>query len=199
MFGLFVNLTDRLVVVVGSGEVGLRKVKALRAAGAVVRVVTLEERPDDVEVDVQWLTGPYEAHHLDDAALVIAAGPASVNARVVANARSRGIWACDAANPAAGDFITPASVRRGEVVVAVTTGVPALTKALCERLEEEIEPGWGEWAEILAELRPRILALPAERREVLWVALTAAKWLTRLAESGVVAVRTEMEGLLGED
>lgn len=195
MFGLFLKLDDRLAVVIGGGPVGRRKAQALLDAGAAVRLVCLEERPVDAGA-VEWLTQPYEARHLDGASLVIAAATRGVNARVIADARARGVWACDAAEPGEGDFVTPATVRRGEVVVALTTGVPALTRRLRERLEGEIGPEWATWAVLLAGLRPRILsAVPEPRREELWRALTDGAWLDRLRD-GDAAVAAEMEELV---
>jgi precorrin-2 dehydrogenase/sirohydrochlorin ferrochelatase len=198
MFGLFVNLKDRLAVVVGGGPVGRRKAQALLAAGARVRVVCLEPRPPDAgDERLEWLQESYESRHLAEAVLVFAAAPSEVNAQVVAAARAQGVWVCDATDPDNGDFVTPATVRRGNVVVAVTTGVPALTRALRERLEEFVDPEYEQWAAILAELRPRVLAeVPADHQAALWRELTGGEWLARLREAGTVAVRAEMEARL---
>jgi len=86
VFGLFLKMHGRLAVVVGGGEVGRRKLKALRAGGANVRVVCLEARAYEDD-GVEWLTQPYEARHLGGASLAIAAATREVNARVVADAR----------------------------------------------------------------------------------------------------------------
>jgi precorrin-2 dehydrogenase/sirohydrochlorin ferrochelatase len=182
VFGLFLKMRGRLAVVVGAGSVGRRKAEALRSAGATVRVVSLEARPDGVE-GVEWLTQAYEGRHLDGASLVFAAATRQVNARVVADAKQRGVWVCDAVTPKNGDFVTPATVRRGQVTVAVSTGVPALTKRLRQRIEAEVGPEWATWAALLAALRPRVLAdVPKERREALWEALTSDEWPARLRE-----------------
>src|SRR3954469_2797523 len=135
----------RLAVVVGGGSVGRRKMQLLRSAGATVRVVCLEARPDGVE-GVEWLTEAYESRHLDGVSLAFAAATREVNARVVADAKGRGVWVCDAVAPEHGDFVTPALVRRGDVTVAVSTGVPALTKHLRQRIESEIGPEYATWA-----------------------------------------------------
>lgn len=191
MFGLFLKMRGRLAVVVGGGAVGRRRAQALLAAGAAVRLVCLEGRPEAAAIE--WLTQAYEPRHLEGASLVFAAATREVNAQVVADARALGVWACDAAEPDHGDFVTPATVSRGDVVVAVSTGVPALTRRLRQRLEGEIGQEYAAWAALLAGLRPRILAeVPEQRREALWQALTDDGWLSRLRQ-GDAAVAAEME------
>jgi precorrin-2 dehydrogenase/sirohydrochlorin ferrochelatase len=188
VFGLFLKMHGRLAVVVGGGSVGQRKMRGLRSAGAAVRVVCLEAKPDGVE-NVEWRTEAYEARHLAGASLAFACAPRAINERVVADARERGVWVCDAVTPEHGDFVTPAVVRHGDVRLAISTGVPALTRRLRERLAAEYGPEWGEWAALLAALRPRVLAdVPAGRREALWEALTAPDWPARLrADEAAVA------------
>jgi len=156
MYPVFLDLKDRLVVVVGAGPVGGRKVAGLLAAGAKVRVVCLERAPIP---GVEWLSEPYRADHLDGACLVFAAANPQVNAQVVADARARGIWVCDAAAGSQGDFHTPAVYRRGPLVVAVgTTGLaPSIAAALRDHLAAQIGP---EWLERLAQAPERKLPAP---------------------------------------
>src|SRR4051794_7784880 len=102
MFPVFIDLTNRLAVVVGGGPVGRRKTAALRRAGARVRLVCLEPRPAEmVDEGVDWLVESYAPHHLDGAALVFAAGPPALSERVVADARARGTWVNSASEPKA--------------------------------------------------------------------------------------------------
>ena len=112
MFPVFLDLTGRLAVVIGGGAVGQRKLAGLRAAGARVRVVCLEARPADLYPEIDWITGNYQASHLEGAALVLAAASPEVNARVVHDARSHGLWVMDAGDPGRGDFHVPAVLRR---------------------------------------------------------------------------------------
>jgi siroheme synthase-like protein len=195
-FPAFLNLAGRLALVVGGGPVGRRKAAALRAAGARVRLVCLEGPPSGpADPNLHWLTEPYRPSHLDGATLVVAAGPPEVNARVLADARARGLWASSASDPGAGDFILPATVRRGEFVLAVSTGgaAPGLARAVRRRLEAEFDESFAAWVELLAQLRPLVLRLPdARRRRALFARLCAWEWLERLRRDGADEVRAAM-------
>ncbi len=195
MFPIVLNLSSKLVVVIGGGTVGARKAAASLASGAVVRVVdprvALALPPEVVH-----LSASYQADHLDGAALVFACATSEVNAQVVSDAHTRGIWVNAATSPGEGDFTLPAVVRRGELTLAVSTGgaSPALARKIREKLEAEYDEAFAEWVALLAEVRAEVLATvpdEARRRELLdgfadWV------WLARLRAEGADKVREAM-------
>jgi precorrin-2 dehydrogenase/sirohydrochlorin ferrochelatase len=164
------DLTGRLVVIVGGGNVAMRKTIGLLAAGAGrVRVVSPKFHAQ-LPVGVERVVGEYEAGHLDGAALVFAATDnAQVNAAVVADARHRGIWV-NRADSDDGDFSTPAVLREDAVTIAVATaGSPAIAATIRDQIKQTLDGRWGALAEAMKNLRPIILAakLPEEvRREL---------------------------------
>lgn len=197
MYPLLLNVGNRLAVVVGGGDVGLRKARGLYEAGARVRLVCLEPCPaDGLNGRLEWVTASYSKHHIEDAALVIAAAPPDVNQAVAADARELGIWVNVASDPSLCDFVLPATVRRGDFLLAIGTGgsAPNLAQRVREQLELAFDKAFGEWVDLLAELRPlvreRILA--AENRAAILHALSDWGWLEQIRTHGSDQVRFEM-------
>lgn len=190
MFPISLHLAGRRVLVVGHGAVGQRKAAAARAAGA------------DVQVVDPALNAPYGPEHLDGVQLVFACAGPEVNARVAADARSRGVWVCSASDPDAGDFTLPAVVRTGALTLAISTGgaAPALARRIREKLEAEFDAAFADWVQVLEELRAEAMIAisdPKRRRELLddfadW------PWLEQLRREGTEAVRNAMRAMLCE-
>lgn len=203
MFPVCLDLSGRLVVVIGGGPVGLRKAEAALRAGALVRLVCLEPRPSNLtDPRLSWIVAPYEPEHLEGAALVFAAGPPEISARVCADARQRGTWVNAASGPEPGDFHLPATIRRGELLVAVSTGgaAPGLARQVRDRLAEHLDDALTDWIALLAELRPLIRErVPQEEaRRALFAELAGWGWLDRVRSQGSEAVRAEMLDLISK-
>lgn len=162
------DLKDRLCVVVGGGEVGMRKVRGLLAAGATVRLVDPAFAEDKaVPEGIEVRSHPFVPADLDGAFLAFAAtNDRDTNAFVAQCARTKGGLVSIADDRKGSDFALPAVLRRGGVTIGVSTGglSPALAVVLRDHLEESLDPGWAEAVDIAAALRRNRLT-PQQKSE----------------------------------
>ncbi|MEX2468920.1 MAG: siroheme synthase CysG [Pseudohongiellaceae bacterium] len=160
---IFVNIRGRKCVVVGGGEVALRKATLLARAGAALHVVAetvapaLERFCGEHGATVEYRR--FADDCLDGAVLVVAAtDDRAVNARVSAAARQRNIPVNAVDQPELCTFIMPAIVDRSPVIVAISTGgaSPILTRQLKELNEVMLPDGIDKLAELLREQRTTV-------------------------------------------
>jgi siroheme synthase-like protein len=196
-YPLMLDVTDRLVVIVGGGAVAVRKAKGLIDCGA-KRVRCVSPKFDAGMPDVvQRIEGHYEPRHLDGATLAFAAtDDPAVNAAVVRDGRERGVLvnradATDDGEP--GDFATPAKFVDGAVTVTVSAGgSPALAALIRDGLNARWDPRWTSMAEAMQMIRPMILAhadLARRRRQQIFHELATEESLTIVAERGTDGLR----------
>ncbi len=159
-FPIFLDLTNRPCVVVGGGPVAARKVEGLLEAGASVTVVSPSlSAPLEAlakEGRIRHVGREYGPGDLIGCQLAfVATDDGEVNAAVGREGRERAVWVNAADDPARCDFILPAILRRGELVVAVATGGanPALSRAIREELEAYFTEDYAVLAQIMAEVR----------------------------------------------
>ena len=174
LYPLFADLEGREVLVVGGGEVALRKIEALLHAGArvVVNAHALHPTLTDWLADgrLHRRAGSFDAAWLDDAwLLVVATDDADFNAQLATLAHARNTFTNVVDDACLSSFQVPALVERGPLVVAVSSGggAPMLARRLCQWLETELDPALGELAGLFARHRVAIRnAMPtlAQRR-----------------------------------
>lgn len=160
-----IGLQSQQAVVIGGGNVAARKVEGLLAADAQVRVISPALSPELELLDdtgrIICLRRAYQEGDLQDAYLVIAAtDDTSVNHAVWREATKLGCLINVVDDPQHSTFILPAVVQHGDLTIAISTGggSPALARRLRERIETFIGPEYGILTDVLAELRPELIA-----------------------------------------
>lgn len=120
------DVRGRTCVVVGGGKVGARKVRNLLRAGAEVTLVS----PQAIEElagmagsgKVRWVREPFREDQLRGVFLAVAATDNDeVNARLVQEARGRGVLVCDASSAERSEVIFGAIHEGSGFTVAVFT------------------------------------------------------------------------------
>ena len=155
-------------VIVGGGSVAERKAKALLESGARVRIVASSPSAAVRELAGERCTVEARAFAPSDVSpdgtpgrttLVIAATDrADVNARVVDAARALGVLVNVADDPGAGSFVTLATHRAGDLVVAVTAGgVPGVAARVRDAIGLRFDARYATAVSALARLRRRLL------------------------------------------
>ena len=176
-FAAFLDLHERIALVVGGGRVAERKVETLLRSGARVRVVAprIGERlaARIGEGVLEHRAREYETGDLEGAAIAIAAtDDAQVNARVAEDARARGVLVNVADFPPASTFIMPAVVDRGAMQIAISTAgaSPVLAKRVAHLVESAVPEPFARLAEFAALYREQVHArIPvAESRRRFW-------------------------------
>jgi len=172
---IFLNVRDRLCVVVGGGEVAARKVALLREAGARVRVIALELGEGLAELkargEIAFRQGGFEEEDLEGAHLVVAAtDDRAVNEQVSRLARGQRIPVNVVDQPDLCTFVVPSIIDRSPVVAAVSTGgaAPVLARLIRARLETLIPASYGRLAALSARFRDKVKAHfpnPPDRRK----------------------------------
>lgn len=172
-YPIFLDLRDRPVIVIGGGEVALRKVAGLLDAGANVTVVSPYLHPNLVALlgqgRITHVSSQYRRGDLEGYALAfVATDDPSVNASVASEGRERGVWVNAVDDPKHCDFIAPSVIQRGDLVVAISSGggSPAATRKIREELEgflgEEYALLLDIASEVRAELREKGVSTDAE-------------------------------------
>ncbi len=159
-FPAFFNLSAQKVLIVGAGEVALRKLTLLARTGAEITVVAPRMLPEFVERaaagKISVAVREFVPSDLDGMRLVIVAtSRRAVNRWIAALSESRAIPVNVVDDREASRFIVPALIDRDPVLVAISTGgtSPVLARRLRERLEALIPKRLGELSLWLRALR----------------------------------------------
>ncbi len=168
-FPVSLELSGRRCVVFGAGPVAQSRAAALLDAGAVVTVIAR----------------PHEDGDLAGAFLAVAAtGDAAETAGIFAEAEREGVLLNAVDDPAHCHFAVPAVLRRGDLVVAVSTGgrAPGYAGRVRDELAHAVGAEYGTLLDLIAAVRAE---LPAE-----W----ADKWRDALDHDLIGLVRAGRTG-----
>ena len=170
-FPVNLNLVGRPVLVVGGGRIATRKVEQLLAAGADITVIAPAIVDDLLALPVTIEQRDYAAGDATRFRLVITAtGNVTVDQGIFDECEEAGIWVNSADDPDRCSFTLPATVRRGPLMVTVSTGgaSPALASWLRARIEEAIGPEFVEIVASLALERARVHAAGESTENIDW-------------------------------
>ena len=146
-YPVLLELESKNVLVVGGGKVAQRKVETLLEYGALLSIVS-KELTDNLEVlvevqKVHLLGDEFNDKHLDNIFLVVAAtNDKQLNHRVSESAKKRGLLINAVDQPPDCNFIVPSIIKKGDLLISISTS--GKSPALAKRLREEMETQFGK-------------------------------------------------------
>jgi precorrin-2 dehydrogenase/sirohydrochlorin ferrochelatase len=159
----FLDVAQRKCIVIGGGEIADRKVSQLIQTNATVVVVSpsastyIQDLADHGKIT--WIQRHYESGDLVGSFLTIAAtDDPSVNQQVHDEAKQERILINVIDVPELCDFIAPATVERGQITVAISTGgaSPALARKIKEAIEHSAELTWADTTQVVTNVRSEL-------------------------------------------
>jgi precorrin-2 dehydrogenase/sirohydrochlorin ferrochelatase len=158
------DIRNRICLVVGGGSVGTRKAARLASCGARVTVIspiaTAKLRKLAEAGTIALNTRSYRSADLKGAFLVIGAtDDEKLNRKISRDAAKRNILCNIADRPEVCSFVLPSIVRRGDLVITISTSgkSPALAKKLRKTLEEQFGKEYAALLQLLGAIRQRLL------------------------------------------
>lgn len=162
-YPISLNVRGRKCVVIGGGQVALRKVRTLLEHGANVAVISPElcaglgQLADKDSIHV--LNRVYQEGDLTGAFITIAAtDDSSVNQQVIGEARRKAVMINVVDDADNSDFIAPSYLQRGDITIAVSTAgrSPALARKIRTVLEKEFTDEYASLAQLVSEVRDEL-------------------------------------------
>lgn len=184
IFPISLKLQQQRCLIVGGGQIALRKATLLHKAGAIIDVVAPEIDSQLLEVVENsaghHLQALFDVQHLDTIyRLVIAATDnAEVNRTVFEQCEARNILVNSVDDIPNCRFMVPAIIDRSPLLVSVASNgaSPVLSRQIRTQLETSIPHGMGKLAAFSGDWRQRVKAKiqnPDERR-IFWENLYAS-------------------------
>jgi siroheme synthase-like protein len=153
-FPIILSLHNRRILVVGGGKVATRKILKLLEAQAKITIVAPELEPELLELskhsDLQWRKGLFKPEQIKGFDLIIAAtNDHEVNLEVVNVAHEAKVLVNSVEEACFSDFLFPALIRRGDLLIAISTSGkrPALARKIRQELEFLFNQGYGDYVD----------------------------------------------------
>ncbi len=202
---VFLNVKQRLCLVVGGGEVALRKASVLSEAGARLKIVAPALISEFSALPgILHIAGNFQPEHLQGVVLVIAATDDNqVNEQISNLASAQNIPVNVVDNPPLCSFIMPSILDRSPLMVAFSSGgaSPVLIRMLRSKLETLVPQNYGRLAAFSARFREAVKArivIPGKRR-IFWEKIFEGAVAEKVLEGDEITAADMLENLLQKE
>lgn len=169
------NLDNMEIIIVGGGSVALRKCKNFLEFGKNVTILSPEIDDDFLELGnkVDLINDVFKEEYLNEFDVVIAAtDDKCINEEIASICRKKSKLVNVADSRDLSDFTVSSYVKRGDLLIGISTGgkAPALSAKIKKEIESIYDESFEEFVDILGLLREKIIKKyedKSERKKVL--------------------------------
>jgi uroporphyrin-III C-methyltransferase / precorrin-2 dehydrogenase / sirohydrochlorin ferrochelatase len=202
---IFFNINNRHCVVIGGGDVAMRKVSMLLKASAAITLYSPEichELQDLVDAKkIKFVQTNFEASQLQGACMVIAAtDDEAVNEAVSLAAKAQNIPVNVVDAPALCTFTMGSIIDRSPVVIAISSegNAPVLARYIRAKIETMLPATYGRIADIAGEFREQVKAKfsTTQARRIFWEGVLQGSFVERVLSGQEQAAREQLSDLI---
>ena len=145
LFPMFVDIKREKVLIIGGGIVALRKIEKLLPFEPDMKVIAKDFHPDTFQL-LQEKNIPYEQREFRFSDLkgqkivIVAVDDINLQKQIFEYTRGKNILVNSVDSPDYCDFIFPAYVKKGDIVIGITTSgnLPGLSAKLRKHIEKNL-------------------------------------------------------------
>ncbi len=208
-FPVLINLEKFPCLVVGGGDVALRKVLSLLEFNAYITVISPRLCKPltklSVEKKITIIRKPYSKEFLEGIKIVFCAtNNEKINQTVFQHCGEKGILINSADNPALCDFILPANVKRGNLTISIASQgkAPFFTRIIKKKIETFIPPIYSDIADFAGDFRKKTLtvskAKSSKYKPMMFKKFSETNWEELIKRNGKSKTKHHVQDLLKE-
>lgn len=208
LYPILLKLENKPVLVIGGGKVAERKVSSLLECEAKVFIISkdltqgLKKLLD--EKKISYLASDFSPEHLNDKFLVIVAtNNAKLNKDIAKTVKQRGILVNVVDQPSECNFFVPSILRRGDLIIAISSSgkSPAFSKAIRKELESRYGPEYGIFLDMIGAIRSILISggYSKERKEKVFKELLESDMINKIKEKdveGIIKIISKLKSII---
>jgi uroporphyrin-III C-methyltransferase / precorrin-2 dehydrogenase / sirohydrochlorin ferrochelatase len=204
---IFFNIQNRHCVVIGGGDVAMRKVSMLLKASAAITLYSPEichELQDLVDAKkIKFVAEKFNENQLQGACMVIAAtDDEAVNTAVSLAAKAQNIPVNVVDAPDLCTFTMGSIIDRSPVVIAISSegNAPVLARYIRAKIETMLPATYGRIADIAGEFREQVKAKfgTTQARRIFWEGVLQGSFVERVLSGQEQAAREQLGALIND-
>ena len=156
------NVENKKCFVVGGGKIALEKILGLIEANAKVEVIAPKICAEVEELfqngKINLIREKYSSEKISDGAILIAAtNNFELNQKILSDGREKN-FLVNIVDSFDGDFTVPSRIRRGDFLLAISTGgkSPGFSRFVRQMLEKDFDENFSEGVKIISKYRAEV-------------------------------------------